>query len=141
GPEKAHLCIVLAVTAACRYHLDSAMTLVPGTRFGAYDILASIGAGGMGEVFRARDPKLDRQVALKILPPLFADDMERRARFEREARALAALNHSNIAQIYGVEEADGVVAIVMEHVAGEDLAARIARGPLTWTDARHIARQ
>lgn len=117
------------------------MTLVPGTRFGAYDILASIGAGGMREVFRARDPKLDRQVALKILPPLFADDMERRARFEREARALAALNHSNIAQIYGVEEADGVVAIVMEHVAGEDLAARIARGPLTWTDARHIARQ
>jgi serine/threonine protein kinase len=117
------------------------VSVIPGTRLGAYEIVGLIGAGGMGEVYRARDTKLDRDVAVKVLPPVFANDPERRPRFEREARTLASLNHPNIAHIYGVEETDGHVAIVMELVEGEDLAARIARGPLTWTDARPIARQ
>ena len=95
----------------------------------------------MGEVYRARDSKLDRQVAIKILPALVAADPERRARFEREARALASLNHPNIAHIYGVEETGGEMAIVMELVEGEDLAARLARGPLTWPKAQPLARQ
>ena len=95
----------------------------------------------MGEVYRARDAKLDRFVAIKILPRLFADDPERRTRFEREARALAALNHPNIAQIYGAEETDGGVAIVMELVDGEDLAGRIASGPIPLDEALPIARQ
>jgi Tol biopolymer transport system component len=117
------------------------MNLTPGTRLGVYEIVGFIGAGGMGEVYRARDTKLDRQVAIKMLPPVFADDPERRPRFEREARTLASLNHPNIAQIYGVQESAGHVAIVMELVEGEDLAERIKRGALTWTDARPIARQ
>ena len=117
------------------------MSLSPGTRLGVYEIVGLIGAGGMGEVHRARDIKLDRQVAIKILPPVFADDPDRRPRFEREARTLASLNHPNIAQIYGVQETEGNVAIVMELVEGEDLAARVARGPLTWSDAQPIARQ
>ena len=117
------------------------MSLNPGTELGAYQILALIGSGGMGEVYRARDAKLERDVAIKILPRDFAKDPERRTRFEREARTLASLNHPNIAHIYGVQEAEGNVAIVMELVEGEDLAARIARGPLSWTDARPIARQ
>ncbi len=95
----------------------------------------------MGEVYRARDAKLDRDVAIKILPPLVAADPERRVRFEREARALASLNHPNIAHIYGVEETAGEMAIVMELVEGEDLAARLARGPLTWAEAQPLARQ
>jgi eukaryotic-like serine/threonine-protein kinase len=95
----------------------------------------------MGEVYRARDAKLDRQVAIKVLPRTVAEDPDRRARVEREARALAALNHPNIAHIYGVEETGDGVAIVMELVEGEDLAARIARGPLSWHDAQPIARQ
>ena len=117
------------------------MSLSPGTRLGVYEIVGLIGAGGMGEVYRARDIKLDRQVAIKILPPVFADDPDRRPRFEREARTLASLNHPNIAQIYGVQETEGNVAIVMELVEGEDLATRVARGPLTWSDAQPIARQ
>ena len=117
------------------------MSLSPGTRLGVYEIVGLIGAGGMGEEHRARDIKLDRQVAIKILPPVFADDPDRRPRFEREARTLASLNHPNIAQIYGVQETEGNVAIVMELVEGEDLAARVARGPLTWSDAQPIARQ
>ena len=117
------------------------MSLSPGTRLGVYEIVGLIGAGGMGEVHRARDIKLDRQVAIKILPPVFADDPDRRPRFEREARTLASLNHPNIAQIYGVQETEGNVAIVMELVEGEDLATRVARGPLNWSDAQPIARQ
>ena len=113
----------------------------PGSRIGPYEIVSSLGAGGMGEVYRARDSKLDRYVAIKILPPLVASDPERRARFEREARALATLNHPNIAHIYGTEEAAGSMAIVMELVEGEDLVARIARGRLEWRDAQPIARQ
>ena len=119
----------------------SGVQITAGTRLGPYEILGPLGTGGMGEVYRARDAKLDRHVAIKILPRLFAEDPERRSRFEREARALAALNHPHIAQIYGAEETGGAVAIVMELVEGEDLAARIARGPLTWAVARPIARQ
>jgi len=115
--------------------------LTPGARIGVYEIVGSLGAGGMGEVFRARDTRLDRQVAIKILPAAFGGDPERRARFEREARTLASLNHPFIAQIYGVEETGEGTAIVMELVEGEDLAARIARGPIPWPETQPIARQ
>lgn len=108
------------------------MTLSPGTRVGPYEILAPIGAGGMGEVYRARDIKLDRYVALKILPPSLAQDPERLARFEREAKVLASLNHPHIAQIYGVEEH----ALIMELVPGEPL-----KGPLPLETALSYARQ
>jgi serine/threonine protein kinase len=115
--------------------------LGPGTRLGPYEILAPIGAGGMGEVWRARDARLQRDVALKILPELMAADGDRLARFQREAQALAALNHPHIAQIYGYEEAGGVRALAMELVPGEDLAARLARGPIPVDEALPIARQ
>jgi serine/threonine protein kinase len=115
--------------------------LESGTRLGSYEILSTLGAGGMGEVYRARDTRLVRDVAIKILPWAFANDPERLARLEREARVLAALNHPNIAAIYGLEEADGVRALVLELVEGETLADRIARGPVPLTDALKIARQ
>src|SRR5271154_5589101 len=108
------------------------MSLAPGTRLGSCEILASIGAGGMGEVYRARDTKLKRDVALKVLPGAFACDPERMARFQREAEVLASLNHVNIAQIYGVEER----ALAMELVEGE-----APKGPLTFDDAWKIAAQ
>src|SRR5215467_9109888 len=117
------------------------MSLAPGTRIGGYEILAAIGAGGMGEVYRARDRKLDRDVAIKILPEAVAADPERIARFEREAKTLAALNHPNIAHIYGVEESDAVRALVMELVEGPTLADRIARGPIPIDEALLIAKQ
>ena len=109
--------------------------LTPGTRLGVYEITDSLGAGGMGEVYRARDTKLGRDVAIKILPDALAADPDRIARFEREAKALAALNHPHIAQIYGLERWDGPetqdrFAIVLELVEGETLAERIQRGPL-----------
>ena len=113
------------------------MAITPGTRLGPYEIITPIGAGGMGEVYRARDTKLNRDVALKVLPDLFANDPDRLARFTREAQTLAALNHPNIAQIYGIESQ----ALVMELVEGEDLSAHIARGPLALSDALPIARQ
>ena len=113
------------------------MRLSAGTRRGPYEILAPIGAGGMGEVYRARDGKLGREVALKVLAPGFASDPDRMARFEREARVLASLNHANIATIYGLEEA----AIVMELVEGPTLADRIARGPMLLEEAVPIALQ
>jgi eukaryotic-like serine/threonine-protein kinase len=108
------------------------MSLATGTRLGAYEIFGVLGAGGMGEVYRARDTRLDREVAVKILPEIFALDPDRLMRFEREAKTLASLNHPNIAQIYGIEESGQVKALVMELVEGEDLAARIARGALPW---------
>src|SRR5579864_2451416 len=117
------------------------MPLTPATRLGPYEILAPLGAGGMGEVYRARDAKLGREVALKVLPDAFASDTDRLARFEREAHTLAALNHPNIAAIYGVEESDGVRALVMELVEGETLAERIAAGPVPIPEALAIARQ
>jgi serine/threonine protein kinase len=92
------------------------MTIAEGTRLGPYEILSALGAGGMGEVYRARDTKLDRDVAIKILPELFAADPERIARFEREAKTLASLNHPHIGGIYGVEDANGVRALVLELV-------------------------
>jgi len=117
------------------------MPLGPGTRLGPYEIQSAIGAGGMGEVYRARDSRLKRDVALKILPESFATDPERLARFQREAEMLASLNHSNIAQIYGIEESNGTRALVMELVEGETLADRIARGPIPLDEALPIAKQ
>src|SRR6202163_3982032 len=108
------------------------MPLCPGEKLGPYEILAPIGAGGMGEVYRAKDTKLEREVAIKVLPASVAQDPERRARFEREAKVLAALNHPNIAHIYGVEEC----ALVMELVEGETL-----RGPLPIDTAINYAKQ
>jgi eukaryotic-like serine/threonine-protein kinase len=117
------------------------MPIAPGSRLGAYEVLTPLGAGGMGEVFRARDTKLRREVALKILPGTFAADPERRARFTREAHVLASLNHPNIAAIYGIEEADGLTALVLELVEGPTLADQIARGPLPIDEALKIAAQ
>jgi serine/threonine-protein kinase len=117
------------------------MPLSAGTRVGPYEILSPLGAGGMGEVYRARDTKLDRSVAIKILPEAFAADTERIARFQREAKTLASLNHLNIAHIHGLEESSGVRALVMELVEGEDLAQRIARGPIQADEALPIAKQ
>ena len=117
------------------------MALSPGTRLGAYEVIAQIGVGGMGEVYRARDAKLGRDVALKILPVPFAGDPDRLARFQREARVLASLNHAGIAQIFGLEEAGGQMALVMELVEGPTLAERIARGPIPVNEALPIARQ
>jgi serine/threonine protein kinase len=104
--------------------------LTPGARLGAYEVVARIGSGGMGEVYRARDTKLNRDVALKILPDAFAADPDRLLRFKREAQVLASLNHSNIAIIHGLEETDDGRALVLELVEGETLADRIARGPI-----------
>src|SRR5262245_17814997 len=117
------------------------MALALGTRLGPYEITASIGAGGMGEVYRARDTRLKRDVALKILPESFAADADRLARFQREAEVLASLSHPNIAGIYGIEESNGTRALVMELVEGEDLSQRIARGPIPLDEALPIARQ
>ena len=115
------------------------MSLAPGTRIGPYQVVSIVGAGGMGEVYRARDPRLKRDVALKVLPGSFARDPERLARFEREAEVLASLNHPHIAHIHGLE--DSGPALVMEFVEGEDLAQRISRGPIPLNEALPIARQ
>jgi serine/threonine-protein kinase len=117
------------------------MPLTNGARLGSYEIVSLLGAGGMGEVFRARDLKLNRDVALKILPGLLALDPDRLARFKREAQVLASLNHQNIAAIYGFEDAGEVHALVLELVEGPTLAERIAQGPVPLEDALSIARQ
>jgi eukaryotic-like serine/threonine-protein kinase len=117
------------------------MGLAPGTRIGPYEVVSIVGVGGMGEVYRARDPKLQRDVALKILPEIFASDPDRSTRFEREARTLAALNHAHIAGIYGFEESNGVRALALEFVDGETLADRIVRGPIPIDETLSIARQ
>ncbi len=117
------------------------MSLAAGTTLGPYSVTAKIGQGGMGEVGRARDTKLDRDVALKVLPDVFAEDPERLARFQREARVLASLNHPNIASIYGLEESEGVRALVLELVEGPTLAERIAQGAIPVDEALPIARQ
>jgi eukaryotic-like serine/threonine-protein kinase len=121
--------------------LSRTMTLVPGTRLGTYEILSLLGSGGMGEVYRARDTKLNRDVALKILPEVFTVDSERVARFHREAQLLASLNHPNIATIHGWEESDGIRALVLEVVEGPTLAERIAERPIPLDEALTIARQ
>jgi len=112
-----------------------------GTKIAHYEINAHLGSGGMGEVYQATDSKLHRSVAIKILPETFARDTERVARFEREARALASLNHPHIAAIYGFEESAGRNYLVMELVTGETLAQRIARGRLPLDEALAIAKQ
>ena len=117
------------------------MALTPGARLGVYEIIARIGEGGMGQVYRARDTRLDRDVAIKILPEAFAHDVDRLARFQREAKTLASLNHPNIAQIHGLEESAGHSALVMELVEGEDLSQRIARGATPIDEALPIAKQ
>ena len=117
------------------------MPLGAGSRIGGYEIVALIGAGGMGEVYRARDARLGRDVALKVLAPRIAADANSLARFDREARALAALNHPNIASIYGVEDGAGHPALILELVDGETLADRLARGPLPLSEALEHARQ
>ncbi len=106
------------------------MPLIPGTTLGPYKVTAKIGEGGMGEVWQARDTKLDRDVALKVLPEAFTSDPDRLARFEREAKVLASLNHPNIGSIYGLEEQDGIRALVLELVEGPTLADRIKQGPI-----------
>jgi serine/threonine protein kinase len=112
-----------------------------GSRLGTFEIVALIGAGGMGQVYRARDTRLDRDVAIKVLPESIVHDPDRLARFEREGRVLAALNHPLIAQVYGFEQSGDTRAIVMELVEGETLEERIAQGPIPVADALHIARQ
>jgi Tol biopolymer transport system component len=109
--------------------------------FGPYELVDLLGAGGMGEVYRARDPRLGRDVAIKVLPPQFTRDPDRAARFDREARLLASLNHPNIAAVYGIEEADGVRGLVLELVEGETLAERVRRSPLPPAETIRIARQ
>src|SRR5262249_42345618 len=108
----------------------SQVTLNPGTRLGPYEITAPLGVGGMGEVYRATDTNLKRQVAIKVLPASLASDPERLARFQREAEVLAALNHTNIAHIHGLERSDGTIALVMELVEGPTLADHIAKGAI-----------
>src|SRR5687767_3155024 len=110
-------------------------------RLGAYEVAAQIGEGGMGQVFRATDTRLKRQVAIKILPPELAADRDRLARFQREAEVLASLNHPHIAGVYGLEESDGVSALVMELVEGEDLSQRIGKGAIPLDEALPIAKQ
>src|SRR5262245_38887911 len=117
------------------------MPLKTGTRIGPYEVIASLGAGGMGEVFRARDTKLNRDVALKVLPEVFTADPDRLARFKREAQLLASLNHPNIGAIYGFEDSDGVQALVLELVEGPTLADRIAEGRLGRDEALPVAKQ
>src|SRR5512145_3065088 len=122
--------------------LDTAgRTLRRGDRFGPYEIAEFISAGGMGEVYRARDPKLARDVAIKILPSAFTEHAGRLARFEREARVLAALNHPHIGAIYELAEANGLRGLVLELVEGETLTARLRRGPVPLGEALPLARQ
>jgi serine/threonine protein kinase len=117
------------------------LALTPGTRLGIYEVTAQIGQGGMGQVYRATDTKLKRQVAIKIMPPSLAAEADRLARFQREAEVLASLNHPSIAGIYGLEESGGMTALVMELVEGEDLSQRIARGAIPLDEALPIAKQ
>jgi eukaryotic-like serine/threonine-protein kinase len=123
------------------YNHPAPMTLSPGTRLGSYEILSPLGAGGMGQVYRARDTRLGRDVALKTLPDSFTDDPERLARFRREAQVLASLNHPHVGAIYGLEEVNGQQVLVLELVEGETLADRIARGPIPFDDAVVLATQ
>jgi Tol biopolymer transport system component len=130
-----------AVTPASMDHTLCHTVLTSGLRVGPYEIIAPLGAGAMGEVYRACDTKLNREVALKVLPEVFARDPDRLARFKREAQLLATLNHSNIAAIYGLEESNGAQALVLELVDGSTLADRIARGPISLKESLTIARQ
>jgi eukaryotic-like serine/threonine-protein kinase len=117
------------------------MALAPGTHLGPYEIMSPLGAGGMGEVYRARDTKLGRDVALKVLPEGLAADAERISRFRREAQVLASLNHPNIAAIYGFEDSSNVHTLVMELVEGATLADRIKQGAIPYEEAFPVAKQ
>jgi len=117
------------------------LALTPGSRIGVFQLVELIGRGGMGEVYRATDTSLGRQVAIKVLPEAFAQDTERLARFEREAKTLASLNHPNIAAIHAIEKSGGITALVMELVEGDDLSQRIARGAIPLDEALPIAKQ
>src|SRR5262245_32935335 len=117
------------------------MSLAPGARLGPYEVVSLLGSGGMGEVYRAHDTKLGRDVALKILPDSFVHDPDRVARFRREAQVLASLNHPHIASIYGLEDANGAQFLVLELLEGETLAERLKSGPLPIDEALNIAIQ
>src|ERR1700676_5423554 len=118
------------------------MSIAAGTKLGSYEITAAIGAGGMGEVYQAHDSKLGRDVAIKLLPEAFAHDPERLARFQREAKMLAQLNHTNIATIYGLEHSDGTHYLVMELVPGDTLQQRVKRdGAIPIEEALPISKQ
>jgi eukaryotic-like serine/threonine-protein kinase len=130
-----------AMAAAAPTMAQGTVSTLIGRRIGAYQLEALVGTGGMGDVYRARDTKLGRDVAIKVLPRLFTADLDRLARFEREAHLLASLNHPHIAAIYGFEDADGVPALVLELVDGETLAERVQRGALRVSEALMIARQ
>ena len=117
------------------------MALESGTRVGVYEVTAKIGEGGMGEVYQARDTTLDRDVALKVLPEAFTADPERLARFQREAKVLASLNHPNIGAIHGLESTEDTQALVLELIEGPTLADRIAEGPIPVDEALEIAKQ
>ena len=117
------------------------MLLAQGAQFGSYQVEQLIGHGGMGDVYRARDTTLDRNVAIKVLPPAFVGDPIRRERFQREARVLAGLNHPNIGTIHGIEHIDGVHALILELIEGPTLADRIAHGPIPLDEAIDIAKQ
>jgi serine/threonine protein kinase len=131
----------LDILAPERVPPDTMTISLVGRRLGPYEIGALIGSGGMGDVYRARDSKLGREVAIKILPAVFTADTERRARFEREARLLASLNHPHIGAIYGFEDRDGIRALVLELVEGATLAARLRTGPIPIQEGLTIARQ
>ena len=118
----------------------AAAPLTPGVRLGDFEITGTLGAGGMGEVYRARDTRLGRDVAVKLLPSVLAADPDRRARFERESRVLAALNHPHVAAIHGVQEIDDRLALILELVEGPTLAGRLATGPIAIGEALQIAR-
>src|SRR5262249_28354746 len=117
------------------------MSLTPGTRLGAFEVVATLGAGGMGEVFRAQDTKLNRQVAIKVLPEAYASDPDRVARFHREAQAVAALNHPNIAAIYDLAESGDTKFLVLELIEGDTLADRMTHGAVSIDEALAIAKQ
>src|SRR3984957_3763041 len=118
------------------------MALAKGTKLGSYEVVAQIGAGGMGEVYQAHDTKLGRDVAIKVLPEAFAHDPERLSRFQREAKMLAALNHPNIATIHGLEQSGGTSYLVMELVSGDTLQQRVKRdGAIPIDEALAIAKQ
>ena len=121
--------------------VDTGAKRLEGQRIGPYRIASWIGAGGMGEVYRAHDAQLGRDVAIKMLPPIFASDPDRLARFDREARMLAALNHPHIGAIYGLEQSEGTPALILELVEGPTLADRLAQGPIPLTELLGIARQ
>src|SRR5262249_39884772 len=125
----------------CYIILCKIIALTIGTQLGSNEIIALLGKGGMGEVYRARDLKLKREVAIKILPEEFSQDADRVSRFQREAQVLASLNHSNIAAIYDLQQAEALRYLVLELVEGDTLADRIARGPIPIEEALDFARQ